>query len=107
MAAPAVKILSYVLGIYKTRLCTGLCKSLSTQSSRFASIKDSSSIETLFSVIPPLIKSAINGYNSDEVQQRAIRPFGMKFSPRKICVLWDFVFGSYSQYNNKEQVSLL
>ena len=92
MAAPAVKILSYVLGIYKTRLCTGLCKSLSTQSSGFASIEDSSSIETLFSVIPPLIKSAINGYNSGEVQQRAIRPFGRKFSPRKICRSMGFCF---------------
>ena len=35
-----------------------------------------------------------------ELQGRA----GRNLAHEKYAVLWDFVFGSYSQYNNKEQV---
>ena len=38
-----------------------------------------------------------------ELQGRA----GRNLAHEKYAVLWDFVFGSYSQYNNKELVSLL
>ena len=40
-----------------------------------------------------------------ELQGRAGR--NLVHEKYAVAVLWDFVFGSYSQYNNKEQVSLL